>query len=110
VVVIRSIHDERNLRSSLGTLLFKSGHLDIGIISQYPGDHIRTRFRLRTAKSLETRGRPWLVKRGITAPLPFTALYLLRVVYIEGIREAVVRLAQGHILIPALWLVEGFPS
>lgn len=110
VIVVGLINHQGNLRRSRWTLLFKSGHLDIGIISQYPGDHIRTRFRLRATKSLEARGGSWLVKGGITAPLSFTALHLFRVIHVEGVRKAVVCFAEGCVLIPAFWFVEGFRS
>ena len=50
------------------------------------------------------------MKRGITAPLSFTALYLFGVIYIERIRETVVCLAEGDLVVPASWLVERFPT
>lgn len=110
VIILVFIHDQRDFRRMIGAFCLKSCHLDIGIISQYPGDHTGTCFRSRAREAFKSRGTSWLVERGITMFHSFAATDLFRIIHIEGVREAVVCLADRCISIPAVRFIEGFPS
>ena len=110
MVIIGLVHDERDLGGARRTLGFKGTHLNIGIVSQASGDHIRTRLWAPLQKSAIARGRTRLVKGGIAVHLSFTALHLFGVIHIHCIRETVMGFSERFVLIPTVRLKRGFSA